>query len=242
MEKRFFITKENMNGDIITLRDDEHNHLSRVLRLATGDRVECFEDGGDILLCDITSITKSQTQLKVVSSTKCKFNPVKKLTLFQGLTKGEKLEWIIQKTSEIGISDIRTFTSQFTIAKANDNKLDRLRKIAVSSAKQCGRTKLVELYPTITFKQMLTMFKDYDLVIFANETENTKNLKELLVSLFNNIAIVVGAEGGFSAGEINDITNNGGVSISLGERILRAETAAVALSSIVMYELGELNK
>lgn len=242
MEKRFFITKDNILDDEIILRDEEHNHLSRVLRLSVGDIVECFEDGGDILSCEIEGITKSQTNLKVLSSKKCNSNPKSHLTIFQGLTKGEKLEWIIQKTSELGAYEIRTFTSNFTIAKPNDNKAERSRKIAISSAKQCGRTAVIKVYPTITFKQMLPMLKDYDIVIFANETEDAKNIRDVFTEEYKNVAIIVGAEGGFSREEIDSIINNGGVSVSLGNRILRAETAAIAMSSVVLYELGELNK
>lgn len=242
MEKRFFITKDNILDDEIVLRDDEHNHLSRVLRLAVGDTAECFEDGGDILECKIESITKSQTTLKIISSRPCTANPKCNLTLFQGLTKGEKLEWIIQKTSELGAQEIRTFTSNFTIAKPNDNKVERSRKIAIASAKQCGRTSVIKIYQTITFKQMLQQLKDYDIVIFANETEDSKNIREVFTQKYKNVAIIVGAEGGFSREEIDSIINNGGVSVSLGNRILRAETAAIAMSSVVLYELGELNK
>ena len=240
MEKRFFVTKENIYDDEIILRDEEHNHLSKVLRLSVGDTVECFEDGGDLLNCEIQTITKQQTVLKLVSSTPSTANPKENVTLYQGLTKGEKLEWIIQKTSEIGIKEIKTFTSNFTIAKPNDNKLQRFDKIAVSAAKQCGRTSILKLSPTIAFKQMLTELKEYDLVIFANETEDKLGLQNL-VKKGLKIAIVVGAEGGFSKQEIEDIKSMGARSISLGSRILRAETAAIVLSSLVLYNLGELS-
>ncbi len=239
MEKRFFITKDNIDGDTIILRDDEHNHLSRVLRLAVGEVVECFEDGGDILSCEITAITKSQTTLKLLKSISSTSNPKECVTLYQGLTKGEKLDWIIQKTSELGLSAIKTFTSNFTIAKPKDNKETRAQKIAIASAKQCGRTAILKVAPCITFKQMLLELKDYDIVLFANETEEKGGLEKYVKNGLK-IALIVGAEGGFSKEEINALISAGVKSISLGSRILRAETAAIGMTACVLFKLGEL--
>ncbi len=239
MEKRFFVNPQDISGDNIILSGEEHNHLSRVLRLSVGQNVECFCGDDNLYACEITSISKQSTTLKVLDTTKCPANPIEYVTLFQALPKGEKLELIIQKTSEIGISEIVTFTSNFTIAKANDNKLPRLEKIAVSAAKQCGRTRLIALSPTITFAQMLDRLKDYDVVVFANETEDNGGLQNLIKKGLK-IALIVGSEGGFSQKEIDQIKGVGAKSISLGKRILRAETAAIALSACVMYELGEL--
>jgi 16S rRNA (uracil1498-N3)-methyltransferase len=209
------------------------------LRLSVGANVECFDGGDKILVCEITSITKQTTTLKVLSSYTCEANPTQKVTLLQALPKGEKLELIIQKASEIGITEIKTFSSQFTIAKPNDNKLSRFEKIAISAAKQCGRSAVIKLSPNMTFKQMLSSLDEYDLVIFANETENNTGLQKLIKKDLN-IALIVGSEGGFSKDEIDAIIAKGAKSISLGKRILRAETAAIALSAVVMYELGEL--
>ena len=239
MEKRFFVTNENIDNETIILTGEEHNHLSRVLRLPVGAEVECFADGDNLYNCEITSITKQSTTLKVLSTYECNANPKESVMLFQALPKGEKLELIIQKVSELGVSEIVTFTSNFTIAKTNDNKLPRLEKIAVSAAKQCGRTRLITLSPTITFKQMIEKVKGYDLIIFANETEDNGGLQNL-VKKGLKIALIVGSEGGFSAQEIEQIKSIGAKSISMGKRILRAETAAISLSACVLYELGEL--
>ncbi len=239
MEKRFFVLRENINNNTIVLDGEEHNHLSRVLRLPVGASVECFDGGSQILVCEITSITKQTTTLTITSSYDCEANPTQNVTLLQALPKGEKLELIIQKVSELGISELKTFSSQFTIAKPNDSKLSRFEKIAVSAAKQCGRSVVLKLSPNMTFKQMLNSLDEYDLVIFANETENNTGLQKLLKKDLK-IALIVGSEGGFSKDEIDAIINKGAKSISLGKRILRAETAAIALSSVVMYELGEL--
>lgn len=237
MEKRFLIQKQDIVDDKIILSGEEHNHLANVLRLKVGQKIECFYDGGDLLECEIVEINKKNCTLKIVSSYQNVANPKHKVTLFQGLPKSDKLELIVQKCAELGISEITTFTSQHTIAKPNDSKLDRLYKISVSASKQCGTTKVLKVNSTINFKSMLEALKSYDLVLFANEKETNKTLDFKNV---NNVAIVVGSEGGFSNQEIEELSKVAH-SITLGKRILRTETASIVMSALVMYKLGEMN-
>lgn len=247
MEKRFFIEKTDLVGGEIVLKDDEHMHLSKVLRLRVGDTVECFYDGGEILKCEITLITKNYSNLKVVDEVECSSNPVTNITLFQGLPKLDKLELISQKLTEIGITKIIPFSSTFCVAKENLNKIDRLKKIIVSACKQCGRTQLTKVENPIKFKQMLENLKEYDLVVFANETQKQFSLHQALSEVksklgkIKNVAFVVGSEGGFSVEEIESLISLDNVkSISLGPRILRTETASITLGSLLAYELGEI--
>ena len=129
MEKRFFINKTDLNNNEIVLTDDEHLHLSKVLRLRVGDEVECFYDNGNILKCEILNITKQFSTLKVCSEVEVNSNPKLNLTVFQGLPKLDKLELITQKLTEIGVSKIIPFSSSFCIAKENLNKIDRLSNV-----------------------------------------------------------------------------------------------------------------
>ena len=238
MEKRFFISNDNINGDIITLNGEEHNHLANVLRLKVGQEVECFCDGDVLYKCTITQISKNNTVAKINDTYTNPANPKHTVTLFQGLPKMDKLELIVQKCAELGISHIIPFTSQHTIAKANDNKTERLNKISLSASKQCGTTKILKLHNTITFKQMLKDLNSFDTIIFANENEQTTPLASIKGE---NIAIIVGSEGGFSTEEVSSLINAGAKSITLGKRILRTETAGIVLSSLVMYLSGEMN-
>lgn len=244
MEKRFYIQKDNIQNDVITITDDEHNHLSKVLRLKVGDSVECFYDNSDIINCKITSILKNASTLKIQNYLEVKTNPKYNVTLFQGLPKLDKLELITQKITELGLTGLIPYSSTFCIAKPNENKTERLKKITINACKQCGRTKLLEISNPVSFKQMLEKLGSFDLVIFANETENTKTIKQVFNNgkqNFNNIAIIVGSEGGFSSDEIASLTYlNNVVSVSLGKRILRTETASITLASLVQYELGEI--
>ena len=237
MEKRFYIEKEDVVENKIKLAGDEFLHLSKVMRLRVGDTVECFYDGSDVFSCTIASIDKNFAMLDVVDVQPCIANPKKKLTLFQALPKLDKLEFISQKVCELGCTEIVPFTSQFTIAKPNQNKNDRLKKIVVSACKQCGRTALLGVSDTITFKQMLSMLDKFDCVVLANETENENTLSTIKGE---KVAIIVGSEGGFSMQEIQQIQEAGGKSITLGKRILRAETASIVLSALVLERMGEL--
>jgi len=242
MEKRFFIQKEDITGNQISLSGEEHIHLSKVLRLHINDEVECFFDSSDVFLCKITEILKDKSILEIESSTPCTANAKTSVTLFQGLPKLDKLEFICQKLCEIGASEIVPFSSKFTIAKENENKIERLSKIIVSACKQCGRTQLLKVSKLVKFVEMLGKLKGYDKVIFANEKENSVTLKSALTTLNSSqkIAIIVGSEGGFSTDEIEKICQQKNVfSVSLGKRILRTETASVVLCGSVLTALEE---
>lgn len=238
MEKRFFVDKSNISGENILLCSDEHLHLSKVMRLRVGDVVECFYDGSDVLTCRIDEINKNDTHLTILSTYPCDSNPSIDITLFQALPKLDKLELITQKICEIGATCIVPFTSRFCIAKDNASKIDRLNKIVISSAKQCGRTRLLDIHPTVTFNNMIDMLTTYDAVLFANEKEESVTLKELLLGKdYKNVAIIVGSEGGFSADEI-EILKGKSMSFTFGKRILRCETAGIVAVANTLCLLG----
>lgn len=242
MEKRFFVNAEDVIQETIKLTGEEHNHLSKVLRLRVGDSVECFYDNSAIYVCEIKLITKTESVLKIVSTYECKANPKLNITLYQALPKLDKLELVAQKLTEIGVSKIVPFSSTFCIAKDNANKIERLKKIVISACKQCGRTSVPCIENTIKFTDLLQELKNYDLVVFANETENNNLLKDKISGKnVKNVAYIVGSEGGFSKQEIDELNKFENVcSITLGKRILRTETASIILGALLCYELGEI--
>ena len=220
--KKFFGTKQN---NLIILDDEETKHLA-VLRCEIGEEILCFCGDEKEYLCQIESISKKQTACKIITESICAKNPNKKITLFQGLPKLDKLELITQKITELGASELVPFESNFTIAKTN------LNKISQEACKQCGRSIPVKIHNPIKFKQMLDMLKDFDIVLFANETNKTISQNDL--SKYTSIAIIVGSEGGFSQAEIEEIVKRS-TNFGLGERILRTETASIVLCGIVSY-------
>ncbi len=150
---------------------------------------------------------------------------------------------ILQKITELGLSELTAFASQFTVVKENTKRLERLDKIAENASRQCGRANTVKINEVVKVKDLPSLLKDYDLTLLAYE-KGGKSLKETFEKkAYNKVAIIVGSEGGFAEGEVEylqaEVKNL--VVVGLGKRILRAETASIVLSSLVMHELGELN-
>ncbi|MBE7082382.1 MAG: 16S rRNA (uracil(1498)-N(3))-methyltransferase [Clostridiales bacterium] len=230
--KKFFANKQ---GDEFVFEGDELNHFN-VLRCSVGEQILCLGEDGFDYLCEVSFVSKKMAKASIVQKTLNTQNPTKNITVFQGLVKGEKIDLIVQKLTELGVSNLFMFESEFAVAKANNNKLERLAKITKEACKQCGRSKPLNIHEAITFKQMVGKLKEYDMVLFANEKNKIRNFEQL--KQCQNVAIVVGSEGGFSDKEIAQIYQAGAVNFGLGERILRAETACIATASIVGYMIG----
>lgn len=240
---RFFIDKSNLIDIIVTIDGEENQHLFSVLRLRVGEKIMvCFNDGIEHL-CELIKLDKKSSQAKILQSTEQKVRA--KITLFMALIKAERMDWAVQKVTELGVSEIVPFESENCTVKDKGNKLDRLYRIALSASKQSGRVKLPKIYNTMNFDEVLNKLDDFSQIIVAyeNETSNAKTaLKDLDVT--KSIALIIGSEGGFTVAEIEKLKNKNAKIISLGETILRAETASVALLSALNYELGlwEKNK
>lgn len=242
MDKRFFVEKRKYNiGEIITIEGEEHKHLSLVLRLKVGDTIDCLPNDNTIVVCNITSINKNKTQASVIEIIN-QPNSVDNVDVFVGNLKGDKNEFLIQKLSELGVNKITFFESKFVTAKLVKDKSARNEKIALTSAKQCKRNKAIEIGTDLKFKDLLKVLCGYDKVLVAYENEKTISLNNIELKSSQKIAVVIGSEGGFAREEIDEFINNGYCSISLGERILKAETAGVVFTSLVMFKLGELGK
>lgn len=235
MAKRFVTDEYKIEGDKITVFGKEAHHIA-VLRHKIGDEIEINNNK-----CRIVSIEKEELVAKIIESVEARGIPHIDVTLFQALLKSDKLEYVIQKSVELGITKIIPFESKNIVVKLNEKdklkKNERWNKISVEASKQCGRTDIVPVEEICTFNEMLEKLNDYDKIILAYEKE-TKPLKEVLNNTKKDekIAIIIGAEGGFEIEETEKILKqNNTYSVSLGERILRAETASLNLISIIMY-------
>lgn len=243
MAKRFYIERENdfEIGSTITLKGDEFNHIVNVLRHKEGDDITLFNGSGKDAFSVIEKIERGFLTLKVNSVADCPADSKINVTVFQALVKGEKLELIVQKATELGITKIVPFSSQFCQIKANTFRPDRLKKISLEAVKQCGRSKLPVIENAVKFNEVLSMLAGYDRVIFAYENATEKLNMQRLKGL-SDVAIIVGSEGGFSKEEAEELCRLRNVDmITLGKRILRAETASICLSALVMFALGEMD-
>ncbi len=227
--KKFYAEQ---NGNCFIFEGDELAHFN-VLRCKLGEEIVVLGQDGFDYLCKVSNISKKQAVAEIVSKEPNTKNPKIEISVFQGLVKGEKLDLIVQKLTELGISNLYTFESEFVIAKTNNNKIDRLNKISQEACKQCGRSTPINILETLKFNEMLEKLKQFDVVLFANEKNRIRNFDEIKNK--NKIAIVVGSEGGFSDKEIQSLNSIGAINFGLGERILRAETASIAMSAIVGF-------
>lgn len=238
--KTFFVNISDISNNKVLLSGEEHNHLKNVLRLNKGAQV-CVVCGDEYNYnCEVVEVNKNNSLLKVNSKTLNTANPKVNLTAFVALIKNDKLNLIIQKLTELGVTNIIPFESKYTIIKDNKLKHEKLQVISNQSIKQCGRSIPAKIYPTINISQIDC--KNYDLVLFANESEKNVKISDVILNKnLNNMALIIGPEGGFTTEEKAMLIKNGAKSVTLCSRILRAETAAIMLTSLVLNYMGEFN-
>ncbi len=240
--RRFTLKKENISGATAYLEGAERSHIANVLRMKAGDKLIASTSDGKDYTCEISQITENSVLLDIIEENQNVADPTQDITIFQGTPKRDKLELIVQKATELGMSSLQPFQSKFCISKFDNAKISRLEKISVEATKQCGRSTPIKVCEVLTFSEMIKTLSDFELVIFAYEKE-TSPLKTTIEKYKNGenkgkIAIVIGSEGGFSQDEAEKIASLQNVEcISLGSRILRLETAAISLCSILSYEL-----
>ena len=243
--KRFYFEKQNLKNNQIVLNSDEFHHMINVMRLREGDSVVLFCGDGMDYNCTIEEIKKKEAILKVEGIVKNNTEINSNIVVFQALAKGEKLSLIAQKLTEIGISEMCVFESKFCDVKTNTSRLDKLNKVVISASKQCGRSTIMKINDKpITFNDLLNRIKEFDVCYIAYENETKQTLAENMLArkTIKSAAVIIGPEGGFAKEEVGKIVEAGAVSVSLGARILRTETAAIYSASIISGLLEKLQK
>lgn len=249
---KFFVPKENFDTahGTLSIEGEAAWHISRSLRMATGDRIT-VSDGIDTEYdCVIVGFDNGAVNCKIESSRPFDTEPPFKARIYQALPKGDKLDMIIQKSTECGASYIGTFESEFCVAREKSEsaakKLERRRRIAYEAAKQCGRGVVPEVLPTVDFKSAVLEAAKSDIPVFCYEGDGTVPLAELLRTRRKTvctdkghrpeISVVIGSEGGFSSEEAKFAKENGMLMAGLGARILRTETVAGFVLACLVYE------
>ena len=246
--RRFFIDPENIAGAHAVLTGSEARHIHTVLRLATGTTVTLFDGSGSYFEALLTKISPSRVEARIISISPylaAEAGSHSSLHLGLGLLKGKKMDFIIQKMTELGIECIYPFRSDYCAAiDGAAGRLGRWRKIALEACKQCNRPKPPSLVETMDFKELLSLSgtEKHELKLIFWEAEGQKPLREILdpAPEAKSALVLIGPEGGFSSTEVAAAVAAGFQPVSLGRRILRAETAAIAAASILQYELGNL--
>lgn len=232
--KRFFVPTENITDDIVTITGDEHIHLSNVLRFKKGYKLIVCDNSGYDYNCTVLSIEKDKTTCKIESNKLNQTEHASKIILLYGLTKSEKYEIGIQKAVELGVNEIVPFISQNTSEKSL--RLDRLNRIVLEACKQCGRAKRPIVHEPLLYQNALNFAKGLKIIAYEKEYNNT--LRTVLTDLhsYDCVTLAIGSEGGLTVEEIEKAKSLGFTSVSLGKRILRAETAVISgLASISLF-------
>lgn len=246
----FFVEQEQIKNQKLYINGMDVNHIKNVLRYK--------EDTILNVVCKTTNINyrvkiekflENEIECEILEkleSTKSKV----RIDIYQGLPKADKMELIIQKCSELGVNKIIPVAMKRCVVKLEGKdaakKKDRWQTIAEVAAKQCLRDDILEIEMVTNLKEVCKRIKEYDIVLVAYEKETNIYLKEELEKLKQKdteettIAFVVGPEGGFEESEVQDLIDNGAKSVSLGKRILRTETAPIVVSTIIMYEIGDI--
>lgn len=242
---RFFIPQ--LYAAEMVIKDVDAKHISKVLRMQPGDKLQIVSDDGVTAYAEITSLQADSVTVKCVEKLAESHEPSVKITLAQGLAKGEKMDFIIQKAVEMGASSIVPVAMEHSVVRLEgakaEKKVERWQKIAEAAAKQSKRDIIPQVQPVQTMQQMLAN-NDLQHKIIAYECEDRLGLKTALQSYDNlqELLLIIGPEGGISEFELELARKNGAVPVSLGKRILRAETAGVVALSAILYETGDLGE
>ena len=243
---KFFIKNNQVKGEYIDITGDDVNHIKNVLRLKIDDCIQvCNSDTGHNYKAQIVSVEKSNIKCYIIEKLNSTVESNVYIHILQGLPKADKMELIIQKCTELGVQEITPVNMERSIVKLNPKdetkKIQRWQKIAEVAAKQSGRDKITQINNIVKFKDIFNVLKDYDAFLVAYEKEKENTLKKELIKLKEvsspKVAVLIGPEGGIDDEEIKILKTNNTKIITLGKRILRTETAPLAISSIIQYEL-----
>ena len=220
--------------------EQESKHIAKVLRMNKGDKIIVPEGRGE-WICELEDISLNACTAKTIEFRGCDAEPKRKITLYMAYSKADKMELVVQKCVELGLSVYSPFISSRCVKvpdeKSSIKAQERFKRIAFEAVKQCGRAGEITVESPICFKELLEKIRQHKTVLFAYEASEG-SLENALKTAEDDIALIIGPEGGFSEAEAQSIVLAGALSVSLGTRILRAETAAIALTSIVSYSVG----
>lgn len=240
---RLFVEFSLKDKTELVLDEENSRYLSQVLRMRVDEELVVVDNSRIEYICAISQITKKEVTLSIRSSSlNCTEAPYD-VTLFQSVSKGERMDYTIQKTTELGVKEIYPVLSERVIVKLSgkdvSGKIDRWQKISLEAARQSHRGMVPTIKEPIEFEDALKLAKDeFDLVLFPWEEESENGIKEALKSFSGKkIAVFVGPEGGYSTEEASKAVSYGAKSVTLGPRILRTETAGAAVLSMLIYEL-----
>ncbi len=245
----FFVPEENLLDGRIIIRGDDVNHIRNVLRMTLGEKLAISCGKGVEYMCAVEELQEDAITARILEEHATESELPVSITLFQSLPKSDKMEFVIQKAIELGVSRVVPVRTKRCVVKLDERKeekkLARWQAIAEAAAKQSGRGIIPEIQRIADFEQALQMAAQYDTVLIPYELYG--DMPESVAAVQRaaegrSVGIFIGPEGGFERGEVEQAVNGGAVPISLGKRILRTETAGLAILSVLMFLIEGKNK
>ena len=244
--QKFFVEENQIKDNKIYIEGTDVNHISNVLRLEEKEKIQiCNKNTLENYIAEIAEIQREKIITNIVEKLQTSVESNVEIHLYQGLPKADKMELIIQKTTELGINKIIPVDMIRCVVKLDEKdirkKTERWQKIAEGAAKQSKRDIIPKIENKLKLKEVTNKIKEYDIFIVAYEEEEAQTLKQVLKKLENKnnykIGILIGPEGGIDLKEIENLKENGAIIVTLGKRILRTETAPITMVSNILYEL-----
>ncbi|GAE26953.1 ribosomal RNA small subunit methyltransferase E [Halalkalibacter wakoensis JCM 9140] len=243
--QRYFVAKEQMTDHNVQLVGEDVKHIVKVMRMDLGDKIVCSDNDARTVICTISSYSDKEVIAEIIEELHPETELPVKVTIAQGLPKGDKLDYIIQKGTELGATAFLPFSASRSIVKWDekkaDKKIERLEKIAKEAAEQSYRERIPVISNVFSFQKLLQQLSAYDVVIVAYEESAKAGEKAQLAQVLSkalpgqNILIVIGPEGGITEDEVASLTEHGAILCGFGPRILRTETAALYALAAISY-------
>lgn len=252
--QRYFIEPEQFGDTKVLISGEDARHIGKVMRCKAGDKLIVSDGISREALVEIDTIEPQEVVAEIIEMLEHVGEPWLRVTIAQSLPKGDKMETVIQKCTEIGAIRFVPFLSERTVVqydgKKEEKRVARWSKIAKEAAEQSHRSRVPVIESPFTWKEFLATLPEYDLVCLCYEKEQGQQLRDVLLPFVKGLdqerkyklAVVVGPEGGFTEAEVHAAEAAGAVSIGLGRRVLRTETAAMAALTCIMYESGEMGR
>lgn len=241
--EQFYLLPKNISGKKCFFLQDESHHIHHVLRKKTGDIITACDGRGTSYQIEITTFINGQIHGKILESRRLLREPVAEITVASSVIKPERFDWLVEKSTEIGVKKIIPVYTDFGVQSISEAKIDRWKRIAISALKQSGRSLLPDISEPKTFQQILSLISNYDTrYILHPRQEHADQLKidQPKKPVKSKILILTGPESGFSDSELANALEFGFRPLSLGSRRLRSETAAVVALTIILYLYGDL--
>jgi 16S rRNA (uracil1498-N3)-methyltransferase len=243
---RFFVTPENFKDGEVSLQGSDIKHISQVLRLTSGDKIYVLDGTGNRFIVKLTEISQKEVLGEIISKESYGVESPLQIYMGQALIKGNKIDSIIRKSVELGVYSISALKTERCVAKITKKdeevKIARWRRIAMEACKQCGRNVSPDIEKNIlSLESFCEKNSERDLKLIFWENEEKTRLKDLSVSKdISSVAFIAGPEGGFLPGEVEVARKYGFQTVSLGPRIIRAETASPVINGLLQNMWGDL--